>query len=75
MNRIGEVIECSFSRDHGHRYTVRIAYQGQWQDEVCKEAELRLASERIDSLLTRRSSSGENSDDSLPDTTGTHTGQ
>jgi hypothetical protein len=75
MNRVGEVIECSFSRDHGHRYTVRIAYREKWQDETCDEAHLCLASERIDCLLTRRISPGENPDDSLSGMTDAHTGQ
>jgi hypothetical protein len=75
MNRIGEVVECSFSRDYGYRYTVRIAYQGQWQDETCDEAQLLLASERIDLLFTRRITPDGSPCDYLPDMTDARTGQ
>jgi hypothetical protein len=75
MNRIGEVVACSFSRDYGYRYTVRIAYQGQWEDVECEEEQLVLAVERISCLLERRVTPGGNSGDYRPDTTDAHTGQ
>jgi hypothetical protein len=75
MNRVGEVIGCSVSRNYGYRYTVRIAYREKWQDVECDEAQLILASERLDRLLTRRIISGSSPDGSLSDTTGMRTGQ
>jgi hypothetical protein len=75
MNRVGEVVACSFSRDHGYRYTVRIAYQGKWEDQECDEAHLLPASEHLDSLLTRYPVTGHSCGDRLSDTTCAHTGQ
>jgi hypothetical protein len=75
MNRVGEVVACSFSRDYGYRYTVRIMYQGQWQDEECDEALLLPASERLDSLLTRNVIPNRIPDDRLSDKKDSHTGQ
>jgi hypothetical protein len=75
MNRVGEVVACSFSRDYGYRYTVRIAYQRHWQDNECDEEHLLLASERLDLLRTRSAIPDGSPDGSLSDTRDTHTGQ
>jgi hypothetical protein len=75
MNRIGEVVSCSFNRDYGYRYTVRIAYQGKWEDKECDEDKLLAASERLSSLLMRGATSGGRSGGSPSDTTDARTGQ
>jgi hypothetical protein len=75
MNRVGEVVACSFSRDYGYRYTVRILYREKWQDVECDEEQLLPASERLGQLLTRHTASGSNPDGCLSGTTDAHTGQ
>lgn len=75
MNRVGEVVACSFSRDHGYRYMVRIMYREKWQDYECDEAQLLPASERLDILLSRRVIPDDTSGGSRSGTTDAHTGQ
>jgi hypothetical protein len=75
MNRVGEVIACSFSRDYGYYYMVRIAYQERWQDEECDEAQLQSASDRLDFLLARSATPDGSSGGSLSDTKAVRTGQ
>jgi hypothetical protein len=75
MNRIGEVISCSFDRNYGYRYIVRIAYRAQWRDEECIEGMLTLASEHIAGLLDRGISPGNSPDGSLSEATDARTGQ
>jgi hypothetical protein len=75
MNRVGDVVACTFSRNSGYTYMLRIAYQEKWQYVECAEEELLAASERLDQLLNRNAVPSHSPDGSLLDTKDARTEQ